>query len=61
MFLENKSKISVALKDCRISKCDLDFELPYLLVYKSKNFIPKINSKVGGSSYTRNPTLSSSN
>ena len=27
MFLENKSKISVALKDCRISKCDLDFEL----------------------------------
>ena len=34
------------------------YYLPYLLV--SKNLIPKINSKVGGSSYTRNPTLSSS-
>ena len=40
---------------------DLLTTVPYLLVYKSKNFIPKMNSKVGGSSYTRKPTLSSSN
>ena len=37
------------------------YYVPYLLVYKSNNFIPKINSKVGGSSYTRNPTVLSSN